>query len=283
VRQAPPPVSPEISLPRPPMEFFNGLGGFAQDGREYATFLTGDAHTPLPWINVIANPGFGFQVSTEGSGFTWSSNSQQNQLTPWSNDPVSDKTGEAFYVRDEDSGEVWGPTALPIRENNTTYSARHGQGYSRFERSSHGIALELLQYVPVDDPIKISRLKIVNQSGRIRRLSVTAFVEWVLGTSRSVTAPFTVTDIDSQTGALFARNPWSDQFGERVAFADMNGRQSSWTADRIEFIGRDGGVDRPAALATAVPLSKRVGAGLDRGGKPDRGAGTPRQIPAGRP
>jgi cyclic beta-1,2-glucan synthetase len=263
VRHAPPTGVPEIALPRPEMEFFNGLGGFAQDGREYATFVTGDAHTPLPWVNIVANPDFGFQVSTDGSGFSWSINSQQNQLTPWSNDPVGDKTGEALYVRDEDSGDVWGPTALPIRENNATYSARHGQGYSRFEYTSHGIALELLQYVPVDDPIKISRLKIVNQSGRVRRLSVTAYAEWVLGPNRSVTAPFIVTGVDSQTGAIIAQNPWSDQFAERVAFADLNGRQTSWTADRIEFIGRDGAIDQPAALATAMPLSKRVGAGLD--------------------
>ncbi len=262
-RRTPTPAAPEIALPHPPMEFFNGIGGFTQEGREYTTILTGDAHTPLPWVNVVANPDFGFQVSTDGSGFTWSINSQQNQLTPWSNDPVGDKTGEALYLRDEDSGEIWGPTALPIRNNNATYSAHHGQGYTRFEHTSHGIALELVQYVPVDDPIKISRLKIVNQSGRMRRLSVTAFVEWVLGSSRSVTAPFIVTEIDSQTGAMFATNPWSDQFGERVAFADLNGQQTAWTADRSEFIGRDGGLDRPAALAPAAPLSKRVGAGLD--------------------
>ena len=167
------------------MEFFNGLGGFTNDGREYLTILEGNDRTPAPWINVVANPSFGFQVSTDGSGFTWSVNSQQNQLTPWSNDPVGDAPGEAIYVRDEDTGEVWGPTALPIREKTASYSVRHGQGYSRFEHASHGIALELLQYVPVDDPIKISRLKITNHSGRARHLSITAYVEWVLGANRA--------------------------------------------------------------------------------------------------
>jgi cyclic beta-1,2-glucan synthetase len=263
VKRAAPTVAPEVAPPRPAMEFFNGLGGFAQDGREYTTVLEGNSHTPVPWVNIVANPDFGFQVSAEGSGFTWSINSQQNQLTPWSNDPVGDRTGEAIYLRDEDSGEVWGPTALPVREKNATYTARHGQGYSRFEHASHGITLELLQYVPIDDPVKISRLKIVNHSGRLRRLSVTAYVEWVLGTSRSVTAPFILMEIDPQTGAMFAQNPWNDQFGERVAFADLNGMQSSWTADRIEFIGRDGAIDRPAALASATLLSGRVGARLD--------------------
>ncbi|HEX3430271.1 MAG TPA: glucoamylase family protein [Rhizomicrobium sp.] len=255
-------AEPEIPPPRPEMNFWNGLGGFAQDGREYVTILEGNARTPAPWVNVVANPDFGFQVSTDGSGFTWSINSQQNQLTPWSNDPVGDAPGEAIYVRDEESGDMWGPTALPIREKNS-YLSSHGQGYSRFEHDSHGISLELLQYVPAGDPIKISRLKIVNHSGRARRLSVTAYVEWVLGTNRSVAAPFVVTEGDPETRAIFARNPWSDEFGERVAFADLNGRQTSWTADRTEFIGRDGALDRPLALSGAAPLSGRAGAGLD--------------------
>src|SRR6266516_1719880 len=131
-------------------------GGFAADGREYVTVLEAERQTPAPWINVIANPGFGFQVSESGSGYTWSLNSRENQLTPWSNDPVSDPPGETIYVRDEDSGELWGPTVLPIREEAWPYSARHGQGYSRFEHASHGVSLHLLQFVPLADPIKIS-------------------------------------------------------------------------------------------------------------------------------
>ena len=133
VRALPSAAGPETPLPRPEMEFFNGLGGFTNDGREYLTILEGNDRTPAPWLNIVANPSFGFQVSTDGSGFTWSVNSQQNQLTPWSNDPVGDAPGEAIYVRDEDSGEVWGPTALPIREKTASYAVRHGQGYSRFE------------------------------------------------------------------------------------------------------------------------------------------------------
>ncbi len=262
-RPSPPTAAPETPLLRPEMEFFNGLGGFTNNGREYLTILEGDARTPAPWLNVVANPSFGFQVSTDGSGFTWSVNSQQNQLTPWSNDPVCDGPGEAIYVRDEDTGEVWGPTALPIREKTASYAVRHGQGYSKFDHASHGISLELLQYVPVDDSIKISRLKIVNHSGRARHLSITAYVEWVLGQNRSASAPFVVTEIEPETGAIFARNPWSEQFSERVAFADLNGRQTAWTCDRTEFLGRDGAMDRPLALTPGALLSNRVGAGLD--------------------
>jgi cyclic beta-1,2-glucan synthetase len=260
--QAPVQVS-QTSVPLPDMEFFNGLGGFIDHGREYFTILDGDRRTPAPWLNVVANPSFGFQVSTEGSGFTWSVNSQQNQLTPWSNDPVCDRPGEAIYVRDEETGELWGPTALPIREKSTSYAIRHGQGFSRFDHVSHGIALELVQFVPVQDSIKISRLKLSNESARPRSLSVTAYVEWVLGANRSAAAPFIITEISAATGALLARNPWNDQFGARVAFADMSGRQTAFTGDRTEFLGRDGAMDRPSGLAQGAQLSNRTGAGLD--------------------
>src|SRR5881296_1800428 len=129
-------------------------------------------------------------------------NSRENQLTPWSNDPVGDPPGEAIYVRDEESGEFWTPTALPIREAVQPYMARHGQGYSRFEHASHGISLELLQFVPLEDPIKVSRLTLTNHSARSRKLSVTAYVELILGPSRAIAAPFVVTDVEPRTGAL---------------------------------------------------------------------------------
>src|SRR5881296_3501007 len=284
VTTAVPPRRPAVTKPsvdaprrRPELQWFNGMGGFTAEGREYMTIMSEGQWTPAPWINVIANPAFGFQVSESGAGYTWSINSHENQLTAWSNDPVTDPPGETIYVRDEESGELWGPTALPSRQKTGSYVARHGQGYSRFEHVSHGVALELLQFVPLDDPIKVSRLTLTNESGRTRRLSVTAYVEWVLGVSRSTAAPFVVTEIDRTTGAMFARNAWRRDFGAHVAFADLGGIQTAWTADRAEFLGRNGSPDHPAALAPRQRLSGRVGAGLD----PCSALQTTIELPAG--
>ncbi|HZM34226.1 MAG TPA: glucoamylase family protein [Burkholderiales bacterium] len=262
-RRAPRPRPAHGAEAPPKLEFFNGFGGFAADGREYVTILEAGRWLPAPWINVVANASLGFQVGVEGCGYTWALGSRENQLTPWSNDPVTDRPGEVIYVRDEDSGELWGPTALPIRDEATPYVAAHGPGYSRFEHAAHGVALELLQHVPLQDPIKISRLTLRNTSERVRRLSVTAYVEWVLGASRSAAALSIVTEIDPRTGAMLARNPWNLAYGSRVAFADLGGRQSAWTGDRREFLGRNGTLDSPAALAGEAPLSKQVGAALD--------------------
>ena len=247
----------------PTLEYFNGLGGFDAGAREYAVVLDDGQWTPAPWINVIANPQFGFLVSADGSGSTWSLNAQQNQLTPWCNDPVSDTPSEAIYIRDENSGDLWSATPLPIRERSSVYVVRHGFGYTRSEHTSHGISLVLTQFVPLEDPIKISRLKIKNASDETRQLSITHYLDWVLGNQNNRAAPFIITAVDLESRVLLARNPWSADFKSRVAFMDMAGAQQSCTADRTEFLGRHGSLAEPAALLGPQPLANRVGGGLD--------------------
>jgi cyclic beta-1,2-glucan synthetase len=260
---APSPAQDEEALARPELEYFNGLGGFANDGREYVTILGPGQSTPAPWLNVVANPSFGFVVSESGSGYTWSENSRENQLTPWSNDPVSDPVSEAIYVRDDETGELWGPTAAPIRSEGSTYLARHGPGFSRFGHIRDGIALDLVQFVPLSDRLKVGVLTIENRSGRRRRLTVTAYAAWAMGTSRGAVPSTIVTDLDPETGAILVRNPWNPDFGGRVAFLDLGGRQVAWTADRTEFLGRNGAPDRPAGLERGHRLAAASGAGLD--------------------
>ncbi|HKD18735.1 MAG TPA: phosphorylase, partial [Thermoanaerobaculia bacterium] len=252
----------DVPPPRPPLQFWNGTGGFSEDGSEYVTILERGQTTPAPWSNVVANPGFGFLVTESGSAFTWAGNSHENQLTPWSNDAVSDGTGEAIFLRDEETGEVWTPTALPIRED-SPYLTVHGQGYSRFEHESHEIALELTMFVDPEDPIKVSRLKIENRSSRARSISVTSYAEWVLGPSRFECPRFVVTSFDAETSSLQARNPWTEEYADAVAFAALDVAPTSYTADRTEFLGRNGSAALPSGLAPGLALSGRSGPALD--------------------
>jgi len=243
--------------------FFNGYGGFDPATREYVVVLRNGRRTPAPWINVIANPDAGFQVSADGAAYTWTRNSRENQITPWSNDPVANRSGEMIFIRDRQSGEVWGPTAHVHQAREGTYVARHGFGYSRFEHEAAGIHSALVQFVPGDDPLKVSVLTLRNVGPAARELEITAFAEWVLGASRAGGIHFVRTELSPATGALLARNPWNRDYGARVAFLDMGGRQQSWTADRSEFIGRLGRYGEPAAVIKGGALSGTVGAGLD--------------------
>jgi len=256
---------PSTPLPFLELPYFNGLGGFTRDGREYAVYMGPNTSTPLPWINVLSNRAFGAMVSESGSGCSWYGNSQSNRLTPWSNDPVSDPSTEAIYIRDEDSGTFWTPTPLPVRELDA-YRARHGQGYTEFEHHSHALEQVLLTFVPVDEngdePVRIQRLRITNTSSRRRRLSVTSYAELVLGTHREATGMHVVSSWDLEARALLARNPYHPQYGDRVVFATIAPEALSYTGDRTEFLGRNGSAEAPAALLQRE-LSRRTGAGLD--------------------
>ena len=257
------PASTAATATAGPLEFANDYGGFADAGRAYEIHLDDGRRPPAPWVNVIANPAFGFVVSAEGGGYAWSLNSQQNPLTPWPNDPVSDSPHEVLYLRDEDTGVLWSATALPIRVAGAKYVTTHGKGWSRFTSDANGIELELVQCVPTSDSLKLSRLRLRNRSPRPRRLSITGYVEWALGANGTAPAPFVITSRDEATGALFARNRWRPDFGERVAFIDLAGAQHSMSGDRAAFLGPLGSVAQPDALRDNAPLNGCLGAGLD--------------------
>jgi cyclic beta-1,2-glucan synthetase len=301
-RRDEPPATNGAAPPQQELLFSNGFGGFTPDGREYHVLLRsrGDSPAstagtaprgvlralqagrkieraaevdfllpPAPWINVVANPGFGFLVSESGAGYTWAGNSQANRLTPWSNDPVADPPGEALYLRDEVTGQFWTPTPLPIGkvqegkgERKPAITVRHGQGYTIFERQSHGLAQELTLFVPAADPIKLVRLRIGNRGKRARHLSATFYAEWVLGTVRDQAAMNVIPALDEETGALLASNPFNADFASAIAFADVNVRPRTFTGDRTEFVGRNGSASQPAALGR-VELSGRLEATLD--------------------
>jgi len=247
--------------PRRDLIFFNGLGGFTPDGREYVITTANGQTTPAPWVNVLASPGFGTVLSESGHTYTWSENAHEFRLTPWENDPVSDSSGEAYYLRDEESGRFWSPTPLP-RRGETPYVTRHGFGYSVFEHTESGIRSEMWVYVALDAPVKFTVLKVRNESGRSRRLSATGYVEWVLGDLRPKSAMHVVTEVRPDSGAVFARNPYNTEFPGRVAFFDADDAVRTVSCDRTEFLGRNGTLRSPAAM-TRARLSGKSGTALD--------------------
>ena len=256
---------PSVPLPFLELPYFNGRGGFTSDGREYAIYLKPGDNTPSPWVNVMANPGFGAMVSESGLGFTWCGNSQMNRLTPWNNDPVSDEPSEVIYLRDEEGGACWSPTPQPIRENDA-YRARHGQGYTVYEHNSHAVGQELTVFVPVaqsgtGDPVKIYRLRLRNDSSRARKLSVTYFADWVLGSAQENSQLHIQTSRDPN-GAIIARQYWSGAYTGQVAFAASSPAPSSFSGDRTQFLGRNRSVSRPAALEREH-LDNRAGVAMD--------------------
>jgi cellobiose phosphorylase len=235
--------------------FDNGIGGFTPDGHEYVISVRGRERPPAPWTNVIANPDFGCLVTEAGGGYTWAANSQMNRLTPWSNDPVSDPTGEVIYLRDEETGTFWTPTPAPSGGDATTV-VHHGQGYTRFTQTSYALEQNLHILVSPTEPIKLFHLRVKNLSDRPRRLSAVFYVEWVIGTQRDQ-AMHVVCAVDQELGTLQATNAWAGDFAGRIAFADVSRRPRSFTTDRSEFLGREGTTATPHAL-TCEQLSDRV-------------------------
>jgi cyclic beta-1,2-glucan synthetase len=242
----------------------NGIGGFTPDGREYVIVLEGDRETPLPWSNVLANAQFGTILSASGSAFTWAGNSRENRLTPFANDPINDPTGEAIFLRDEEDGAVWGatPGPLPRTAESGRWVIRHGAGVTHFQHALDGIEQDLAVSVAPDDPVKLSLLTITNTSAATRRLSVFGYVEWVLGPPRAGERRFVVSERHESTGAVLAKNAYSTEFKDRVAFWQATLPHRSFTCDRGEFVGRNRTLAAPAGLFRER-LGGRSGAGLD--------------------
>ena len=241
-------------------EFFNGFGAFACEGREYEILLEGNNRPPAPWINVVSNKNFGFQISESGAGFTWSINSRENKLTPWSNDPVSDRASEAIYILDEISGEVMTPMSLG-RSDRGTYRVRHGFGYSRFLHEEAQISQELTVFTPLDESLKLWSLTLTNRSDRVKYVSLTYYVEWVLGTQGEQTNPYILTSYNNEHECLFAKNIYTMNFQNTYSYLFSSETIIGYTGDRQEFLGQKGSVREPRGAE--VKLSCNTGVSYD--------------------
>ena len=254
------PIHSETADPGTGLQCFNGLGGFNAEG-EYEIHLTGSEYPPAPWVNVVGNPAGGFIVSEGGSGTTWAGNSFFYRITPWHNDPVRDPSSDCVFLRDDANGDLWTATPCPIREP-SPYKVRHGAGYSVFEHTHKSLATSFRLGVAQHDPVKISTLTLRNDGATRKKLTITWYVEWVLGTTRELTQYQIRTSFDEATQSMFARNYFDAQFASMVSFASISERVAYYTADRREFLGRNGTISSPAALERAG-LSGSVGATID--------------------
>ncbi|MHB0970938.1 MAG: GH36-type glycosyl hydrolase domain-containing protein [Thermoanaerobaculia bacterium] len=255
---------PQEPVAIPPLDMDNGTGGFANGGREYVVVLEGDRETPLPWINVLANPIFGSIVTSSGSSHTWAENARENRLTPFANDAVTDPTSEAIFVRDEENGAVWGATPGPLRRSprSSRWIIRHAAGVTKFSRNAHGFEQELAVFVAKDEPVKLSIVTLTNRSDRPRRLSLFSYNDWWIGPPKPGMSRFVMTDHDETTGDVFARQLYGENPSDRLAFAGATGPVRSATGDRREFLGRNGSLARASALGRPE-LERRFGPGLD--------------------
>ncbi len=241
-------------------EFFNGFGGFIEEGKEYEILLDGNNRPPVPWINVIAGKNFGFHISESGAGFTWAQNSREYKLTPWSNDPVSDTASEALYIFDEITGEVITPFSLG-RSDHGTYRVRHGFGYSRFLHVEDQLEQDLTVFTPRNESVKLWKLKLTNSSDRVKYLTLTYYVEWVLGTNKEHTSPYIVTAYNNEHEYLSAKNIYAMNFNDLQAYVFSSETIKGYTGDRQEFIGARGTVREPRGVDSK--LSNRTGTCYD--------------------
>ncbi|TVQ35149.1 MAG: hypothetical protein EA370_09645, partial [Wenzhouxiangella sp.] len=248
----------------PPVEgliFDNGLGAFDPDNQAYVITLQGPAQTPAPWSNVLANKHFGTLVSSNGSMCTWCDNSSESRISPWANDPVSEPSGEVLYLRDEETGEVWTPTPAPVAPSGPC-RITHGLGWSRFEQASKDLVQQLDVHVDAEHPVKLCELALTNQSSWTRRITVTFYLEWVLGTNRLDHAHQLALEVDQPHAAILARNPFSPRAGPACAFVASTQAWHGFTTCRREFLGQGGSIRAPAALKR-IGLADQVGEGLD--------------------
>ncbi len=258
------PVWPSLAVPVPALTLPNGVGGFVDDGRCYAIVLEGDQETPAPWVNVLSNPRFGTILSAGGSATTWSENSRENRLTPFFNDPVMDRGGEAIYIRDDDSGRAWCPTPGPMPRDGASgrFLIRHTAGVTRFSRSFEGVHHQLEVSVDDEDPVRVAVLTLVNTAPAPRHFSVFCYNDWVLGPPREGDSKHVITEYEAAHHAVLASNPYNTDFKGRIAFACASERLISATGNRRSFIGRNGTMGRPSALLDES-LTGEFGAGMD--------------------
>jgi cyclic beta-1,2-glucan synthetase len=234
-------------------------GRFDPESGEFRFELQGGQTMPRPWVNVIANPAFGFQVSETGSGYTWAANSWLHQVTPWSNDPVRDPAFEHWLLQDLNSGQVFPLTPSLLAAPESLWRVRHGQGYSVFEGRQGGLKVETTFFADLNEAVKVVQVRVRHEGVGQRRLRAVAMVEWQMGEARGQRRTLHTWKGPEQAAVFAQQRESSDGFGGSTAFLAMAGAAAGmqWTCNRGEFF------DMLGRLVLPATLGQRSGGALD--------------------
>jgi cyclic beta-1,2-glucan synthetase len=200
-----------------------------------------------------------------GGGLSW----QGLALTRYQPDATRDDEGIWIYLRDEHKGRVWRATSA---EGRTTYSMHTAE----FHRREEGISAHVDVAIAAADDVEVRQVTLHNETGRVRRLTVTSAGRPVLVDARQAPAhpAFSSMFVESERvvdldGLLFVRRPQSSKEepavlvhrlvreGGAVTFA-------GYETDRGAFFGRCRSPDAPLSLAAERGVLRgRVGAVID--------------------
>ena len=240
-------------------QFETELGYFNLEGTEY---IIKTPRTPKPWINVLSNGRYGLTISQGGGGFSWLDHSEFNRITRWHQDLVKDDWGKYIYVRDNQTGEFWSPTWLPVKTDLDEYQCRHGFGYTVFQSRVGTIQMTLTLFIPMNEQMEVWDVEIENLGSESRSLSLFNYFEWTLGSSndhhREFHKNFIETKFDSEANTIWAsKRLWDIALGDRGhwniehpfnAFLSCTSKATGYECDKEAFLGQYGSVEKPNAV-----------------------------------
>ena len=245
-----------------PANLKSPLGQFDTHCGEFQFDVNPSQRPQRPWINVIANASFGFQVSETGSGYTWATNSRLHQVTPWSNDPVQDPSHEHYLLQDIETEHFLNLTPGNQRGaagQSGGHRVRHGQGYSVFESSHEQLHSRTTFFAGRDAAIKLVHVELRNNSNRPRALRALALAEWQMGPDHAARRTVLTWSLPGKPAVMAQQRQSRAGFGGNTAFLALAGLPGTvqWTCDRSEFFDTSGQLSWPNTLG------QRNGGGLD--------------------
>ncbi len=217
------------------LKFYNGFGGFSDDGKEYTIKSNKNEKLMRAWSNVIANEKFGTIVTNNMGGFTYSKNSRLNRITAWANMPSNDIPSEIIYMRDlKYPKNVWTLNSNVIPDDED-YFVTFGFGYAKYTHTSLDLIQETEVFVPKEDSAKINIIRLKNTLSERRKLKLIYYLKPVLGEDETKTSGYIDLEFDKEVNALFARNIYGEGISKTV-YISSSEKILSYTGNNLSFM-----------------------------------------------